>query len=548
MVSSFITIINILNKNSPRSKSAIELLGLDEKNLCYKTLDEYIKSNPELIKYNNRYQLKLYNHMEEKRRKNIESAIKKRKELIDNSLEKQKKEILLKNNPSFFSLKEDNMTFLDEEKEKLRQLLVLKTKINYELSLTEKEKRQKLKFLCLEKNIDEIKQIRQHLKREKLMKEQLSEMQRKERLKLDYEEFLKYQNEIKEREQRVDSNVEKKHREKIEENELRKRLNRQKENEFRIKLEQKNSIELDNINNKRKQLRLKYEIHKKNLDDIKKGKSTENHEKSKNTEEKIIKAFNIISKVEASNYNNMMNQMNLKNEIVKENRKKLIEEKDEKTKEQDILFNQKEKKISNLFKRYDLDLKKKEEEFAKKYLNISLRKKEIDNNIKQNLRNRNIILKQKENKCKETRLKEEKIKDLYRKKLFEKINISQSQMTMRRIKNNLDLKEKFLDLNLKMEDISENLKKQEKLLELKNIKKILKLEEKNKKLEQMKYTKLKIQNQRKRIDKNIEIDKERLMNRYILLKQNETKSKEEIIKELFPEDSNNENKAIIFGQ
>ena len=380
------------------------------------------------------------------------------------------------------------------------------------------------------------------------MKEQLSEMQRKERLKLDYEEYLKYQNEIKEREQRVDSNVEKKHREKIEENELRKRLNRQKENEFRIKLEQKNSIELDNINNKRKQLRLKYEIHKKNLDDIKKGKSTENHEKSKNTEEKIIKAFNIISKVETSNYNNMTNQMNLKNEIVKENRKKLIEEKDEKTKEQDILFNQKEKKISNLFKRYDLDLKKKEEEFAKKYLNISLRKKEIDNNIKQNLRNRNIILKQKENKCKETRLKEEKIKDLYRKKLFEKINISQSQMTMRRIKNNLDLKEKFLDLNLKMEDISENLKKQEKLLELKNIKKILKLEEKNKKLEQMKYTKLKIQNQRKRIDKNIEIDKERLMNRYILLKQNETKSKEEIIKELFPEDSNNENKAIIFGQ
>ena len=64
----------------------------------------------------------------------------------------------------------------------------------------------------------------------------------------------------------------------------------------------------------------------------------------------------------------------------------------------------------------------------------------------------------------------------------------------------------------------------------------------------MKYTKLKIQNQRKRIDKNIEIDKERLKNRYILLKQNETKSKEEIIKELFPEDSNNENKAIIFGQ
>ena len=120
-------------KNSPRSKSAIELLGIDEKELYYINFDEFIKLHPELIKYDESYQLKIYNHMEERRKKNIENAIKKRKELIDNSLENKQFDITLKNNPSSLSLKEINISLIDEEKEKLRQMLILKNKINYEL-------------------------------------------------------------------------------------------------------------------------------------------------------------------------------------------------------------------------------------------------------------------------------------------------------------------------------------------------------------------------------------------------------------------------------
>ena len=226
--------------------------------------------------------------------------------------------------------------------------------------------------------------------------------------------------------------------------------------------------------------------------------------------------------------------MNLRQELVKENLKKLYNEKNVKFKENDTLFDEKEKNICNLFKKYEFDIKRKEEEYNKKYLNISLRKKEIDSKTKQNLRIRNLILKQKENKCKETRLQEEKQKELYRKRLFEKINTSQSQMTMRRQKNNMELKEKFADLSIKMEDISQNLKRQEKLFELKKLKKLEKFEEKNKRLEQMRYMRLKLQNQRRQINKNLEIDKERLMNKYSLLKLKENKSKEEILKELFP--------------
>ena len=459
-------------KNSPRSKSAIDLLGLDEKELYYINFDEFIKLHPELIKYDDSYQLKIYNHMEERRKKNIEKAIKKRKELIDNSLENKQMNITLKNNPSALSLKEINFSLIDEEKEKLRQMLILKNKINYELKLSEKEKKNKEKYLNLERNLDEIKQIRQKIKQDKILKQQLSDMQRKERLKLDYEEYLKYQNEIKEREQRIEDNVEKTQREKFEENEIRKKISRQKEDEFRLKLEQKNILDLENINNKRKKIKLKYNIYKKNLEDIKKEKETENQEKIKYKEEKTIKAINTISELETNNYNHMKNKMNLRQELVKENLKKLYNEKNVKFKENDTLFVEKEKNICNLFKKYEFDIKRKEEEYNKKYLNISLRKKEIDSKTKQNLKIRNLILKQKENKCKETRLQEEKQKELYRKRLFEKINISQSQMTMRRQKNNMELKEKFADLSIKMEDISQNLKRQEKLFELKKLKKL----------------------------------------------------------------------------
>ena len=145
-------------------------------------------------------------------------------------------------------------------------------------------------------------------------------------------------------------------------------------------------------------------------------------------------------------------------------------------------------------------------------------------------------MKEKEEKCKETRLKDEKEQELYRKRLFQKINLSQNQMTLRRLKNNNNLKEKLQNLSLKMEDINDNLKIKEKLLELKKIKKIEKMEEKNKRLEQMKYFKLQLQEKRKNINKSIENDKERLMHKYSLLKLNGNQSKEDVLKSLFPED------------
>ena len=65
-------------------------------------------------------------------------------------------------------------------------------------------------------NLDDfynIKQLKQKIVREKLLKQKLYDMQRMERLKIDYDEYLKYQNNIREREKRFENNVEKTQRE-----------------------------------------------------------------------------------------------------------------------------------------------------------------------------------------------------------------------------------------------------------------------------------------------------------------------------------------------
>ena len=178
-------------------------------------------------------------------------------------------------------------------------------------------------------------------------------------------------------------------------------------------------------------------------------------------------------------------------------------------------------------------------------MNISLRKINLDLKNQENLKFKNLILSEKEKNFKQFRLKEQEENELNRKRLFEKITNSLSQMEQRRLKNKSDLKEKFAHLNLKMGEISQNLKRQENIRELKRIQQIEKLEEKDKKLEQLKYLKLQMQEQRRKINENIQMDKERLMDRYSLLRQSENKSNEEIIKDLFPEDCNKNGNSFV---
>ena len=528
--------MNIIYKDSPRSKTAIESLGIDENILYYISYEEFVKLHPELIGQDNNYKLRAYNRVESKRRKYIEEAIKRRRELMDNSLDESKKEESLRKYPSALNIKLEKYNPFKEEKEKFRKMLILKNKINYELKLSEKDRKNKQKYLHKERSLDELKFWREKMKREKQLKEQVSEMQRQERRRIEYEEYLKYLNGVKERQQRVEINVEKTQKEKFEENEQRKKFNNQKEDEFKEKKEKMNMEENEQIENKKERLKLKYETQKKNFDEINKDKSNENQIKSKNTEEKSKNAFNLILKNENDYYNFKTNQLKLKQITVKENIKRLTEEFNEKIKGQDLKYNEKEKNISTLFHNNELKILKKGEAFQEKFANLLMRKKEYDDLNNQNIKLRVFQFKERENKYKETRIREDQEKEVYRKKHLEKIIESQNLMTLKREKKNMDLKERLSDLNLKIEDINENLRVKEKLLEMKKMKHFEKLEEKSRKVEQMKYEKLQYQNHRRQLNKDLEMDKEKVLNKYYVLKLNQNYSREEILKELFPDD------------
>ena len=213
-------------------------MGLKEHGQYHISFDENINLHPELKQYNENYQSKNYNYMEEIRRKNLEVACKKRRELINNLLETDKKEIT--KSCSSLNLKPKKNCLLDNENKKMRQLLVIKSKIKFEIKLSEIEKQNKQKHLQLEKNIFGIKQFRQKLKEEKIFKAELSDLQRKEKIESDYKEYLIHQNEIKNRNQRVQNNFEKMQKQKFEDNKFKKLLSLQKEDEFKLKLEFKN--------------------------------------------------------------------------------------------------------------------------------------------------------------------------------------------------------------------------------------------------------------------------------------------------------------------
>ena len=77
--------------NSPFSLAACELIGIDENDLIYITKDEYIRNNQDCQNIKKTLQEERYNHFNSKRLELIELAKKKRKELIQESKELNKK-------------------------------------------------------------------------------------------------------------------------------------------------------------------------------------------------------------------------------------------------------------------------------------------------------------------------------------------------------------------------------------------------------------------------------------------------------------------------
>ena len=72
--------------NSPRSKKALLLLGLEEKDLFYISKNDFFHNHPELTKLNEDFKLKKYENYENIRKSRIKKAIELRRAIIKKNI------------------------------------------------------------------------------------------------------------------------------------------------------------------------------------------------------------------------------------------------------------------------------------------------------------------------------------------------------------------------------------------------------------------------------------------------------------------------------
>ena len=87
---------------------------------------------------------------------------------------------------------------------------------------------------------------------------------------------------------------------------------------------------------------------------------------------------------------------------------------------------------------------------------------------------------------------------------------------------------------MRQEDIEDNLRMKERAKEFERIKKMEEMEEKSKRAENVKIQKLRIYEERRKMNRSLEKDKENLLMKFNeLMSQRGVKSKEEVMKQLF---------------
>ena len=153
---------------------------------------------------------------------------------------------------------------------------------------------------------------------------------------------------------------------------------------------------------------------------------------------------------------------------------------------------------------------------------------------KKKMEKKHLELCEKEKRCIETRMRNEKIIEKYRMELINKINSNQEKILKQKERNVRDTQERFIEAAIRKEDIEDNLRMKERAKEFVRMKKMEEMEEKSRRAENVKMQKLKIYEERKKMNRSLEKDKENLLMRFNeLMSQRGYKSKEEVMKKLF---------------
>ena len=221
----------------------------------------------------------------------------------------------------------------------------------------------------------------------------------------------------------------------------------------------------------------------------------------------------------------------LRNELRKKAEEKEREERLIEQKNKEEIF---KKRIEQL---YSLRIKKRDriekqllikEEIQKK--NLEEIKIKRDKEIKERIRSTDERIKRAINIIKN----QNKQRDLKNRQYYDKKNeVIQRQLSLQKEQAKNILKERLIHTAIKREEVEENLKRKEDLLKRNRLKLMYEIEEKDKKINIAKSQKLKIWEEQKKISRNFEESREKMIEQFKrIMGKRKYKSKEQIISEL----------------
>ena len=539
--------------NSPRSLKACQIKGVLPNELYFTNYKEYLSSHPEISNLPDDVKKYRFNLLERLRLKTIKMVKDKRDELIKNESRNisDNKDFELtrkKWRQNFSTLELDNiacnMTFsakmsnlISKERDNI-QKIKSKQKQNIQFMIEQQMKAEFFNFKTLQKD-KKVKENREKKRKEIsdrgirnqiIMEERkqkrlsnVEEMMKKKRMKI----FLKHDKLDRKRNEMINEKN-KKREELIQKRteELIKAYNHRSQLDI-LRQEQEKKINEQKLNNEEKDRKVLERIN--NLKKIRKEMDHKNREKSaeiiqRNQEKKEFYLTRIIKKINKKHDHNYQRLQKYYKDIETKNKK---------------------------FKIINIKKKSNQESLMKSM--VELRKKKLEDYYNDNMKKeQNIIISK--------LLKKQKVlnQKIHEEEFLELVNDNKQQIELKNKKKKNALENKMEELdhritNYKKEEghkslikLQESFVKQvEKNFTNKRIQRIKQynfelkekeMEEKDKKIDLMKNEKIKFQNERKKMNVELQNEKYLLMNKFNHLVKGKSKINVEVIKQLYPED------------
>jgi len=435
--------VDLTNKNfrinSPISKRALFILGIDENTLYEISKEEYIDNNLELKNAPLDIQNKRYEIFNIRRLKSIEMAKKIRNEIIHDMAKKREKKY--KSATDIFS-KIDESVFLQNLPISTQQL---KSRIDYEFKIQENLKKNHERHLEIEENLQRVKEEKKE-EDEKKKREKEYLLEKVEQNQNDiYNKYLeKEEDEKKKKEERLER-IELRKINELEE--LKRKQNEKNEKKMKV-LENKEIIEqkrIEKINELKKRIETKNVIE---INEVEPWKAEERGEKERQKIERknFLREFNYRKKLEE--YTKTKEKLLRMQEEREELLKKKAEEMSEKIREKEersllcmkINAENDDIKIKNIMDKNaytDEKVKKRKKlnslNLKKKFLYMNLKRNDTMNNLqilekKREYERNKLILKMLDNDMKfiemqnEKKKKKENLQSMNKQMIVKKIN------------------------------------------------------------------------------------------------------------------------------